>query len=417
MTLDQVAILLVVAITLISILTRPRGISEAWFAAAGGLLMLLVSPLALDDLPGILRETGDVLLFLTGMMALTILVEHAGVFAHLAEATARLARGNGILLFCNIFVLGAVVTALLSLDVTVIMLTPIVYLVAKRRGLDPLPFMFACTFVANTASLVLPMSNLTNLLVYHDLGISFSRFVAVMWWPNLAAAVANLVIFLLLFRERLPRRFGSGYHEPLPPTGWWFWSASAVLAASLAGLFVLGLTDRPLAPAALAGAAVLLVIGLIGGQIVIPPLIQEFSWQVLLFVIGMFVVVRGVEIGVLASWTLPVPDSPGGGLLFGAGVSAVGSNIVNNVPMTLLMMSIFPRVEGATQEALAYGTLLGANIGPTLTTYGSLATMLWLTVVRRRGITVTTRDYLKVSLLTMPPVLAAAMAALWLALR
>jgi arsenical pump membrane protein len=416
MALEQVAILAVVAATLALILIRPRGVSEAWIAAGGAILMLLVSPLTAGDLPDVLHETADVLLFLAGMMALTIIVEQAGVFAHLAEATARLARGNGILLFCNVFLLGAVVTALLSLDVTVIMLTPIIYLVAKRRGLDPLPFMFACTFVANTASLVLPISNLTNLLVYHDLGISFARFASVMWWPNLAAAVTNLLVFLVLFRKRIPRTFAITSDDPLPPTGWWFKTASLVLVASLLALFALGLAGKPLAPAAIGGAALLLVIGLLGGRMVIPPLIRDFSWQVLVFVVGMFLVVRGVEIGVIAQWDLPVPGSPTGALIYGSLVSTVGSNIVNNVPMTLLMMSLFPRVDGATQEALAYGTLLGANIGPTLTTYGSLATMLWLTVVRKRGITITTRDYLTIGALTMPPVLIASMIALWLVL-
>jgi arsenical pump membrane protein len=411
-----VAILAVVVATLALILIRPRGISEAWIAAGGAALMLLVSPLALGDLPDVLRETADVLLFLAGMMALTILVEQAGVFAHLAEGTARLARGNGILLFCYVFLLGALVTALLSLDVTVIMLTPIIYLVAKRRALDPLPFMFACTFVANTASLVLPISNLTNLLVYNDLEISFSRFTAVMWWPNLAAAITNLVVFLLIFRNRIPRRFVIASDDPLPPKGWWFTASTVVLTATLAGLIGLGLAGEPLAPAAIGGAVVLFAIGLIGGQIVVPHIVREFSWQVLLFVVGMFLVVRGVEIGLIERWDLPVPGTPTGGLIYGSIVSAIGSNIVNNVPMTLLMMSLFPRVEGATQEALAYGTLIGANIGPTLTTYGSLATMLWLTVVRKRGIAITTREYLRISLITMPPVLIAAMIALWLVL-
>jgi arsenical pump membrane protein len=416
MSLEQVAILAVVAATLALILIRPRGVSEAWIAAGGAALMLLVSPLALGDLPDVLRETADVLLFLAGMMALTILVEQAGVFAHLAEGTARLARGNGILLFCYVFLLGALVTALLSLDVTVIMLTPIIYLVAKRRALDPLPFMFACTFVANTASLVLPISNLTNLLVYNDLDISFSRFTAVMWWPNLAAAVTNLIVFLLIFRNRIPRRFEITSDDPLPPKGWWFTTASAVLTATLLGLIGLGLAGEPLAPAAIGGAVVLFAIGLIGGQIVVPHIVREFSWQVLLFVVGMFLVVRGVEIGLIERWDLPVPGTPTGGLIYGSIVSAIGSNIVNNVPMTLLMMSLLPRVEGTTQEALAFGTLLGANIGPTLTTYGSLATMLWLTVVRKRGIAITTREYLRISLITMPPVLIASMIALWLVL-
>ncbi len=416
MSLEQVAILVVVAATLALMLARPRGISEAWAAAGGAGVMLLVSPLTLGDLPEVLRETGDVLLFLTGMMVLTILVEQAGVFDHLAERCARLARGNGILLFCIVFLLGAIVTALLSLDVTVIMLTPIIYTVAVRRQLDPLPFMFACTFVANTASLVLPISNLTNLLVYHDLGIAFDEFAAVMWWPNLTAAAVNLLLFLILFRARLPRRFPPGSDASLPPVDWWFVTASVVLAGSLAALLGLGLAEAPLAPGALGGAALLLLIGLVSGRVRLPRLVREVSWPVLVFVVGMFLVVRGVEIGLLDRWSLTVPDDPAQALLLGAGASAIGSNIVNNVPMTLLMMSLFPRAAGPAQDALAYGTLIGANIGPTLTTYGSLATMLWLTVVRRRGLVITTREYLTIGALTMPPVLAAATVALWLVL-
>lgn len=409
-------ILLTVAVTLALILIRPKGVSEAWAAAGGALAMLLVSPLGLGDLPGVLDETQDVLLFLLGMMVLTHLVEQAGVFERLAEGCARLSRGNGRLLFCSVFLLGAVITALLSLDVTVIVLTPIVYAVAVRRKLDPIPFLFACTFVANTASLVLPISNLTNLLVYHDLQMGFGDFAATMWLPNLAAAVTNLLLFLWLFRKRIPRSYRIASDDPLPPVTWWFIASSLVLAGTLVALIALGLMERPLAPAALGGAAILLLIGLFGRKTALDRVVRDISWPVFVFVIGMFIVVRGVQIGVIDNWDLSIPDDPTKALLIGAGVSAIGSNIVNNVPMTLLMMSIFPRVSGAAQAALAYGTLVGSNIGPTLTTYGSLATILWLNVLRKRGMDVTTRDYLKIGILTMPPVLIAATAALWLML-
>jgi arsenical pump membrane protein len=416
MSLDQLLVLLVVATTLALILIRPRGLSEAWAAAAGAVAMLLVSPVALGDLPDVLDETADVLLFLLGMMVLTHLVEHAGVFEWLAEHCARLSRGHGVLLFCNVFLLGAVITALLSLDVTVIMLTPIVFAVATRRRLDALPFMFACTFVANTASLILPISNLTNLLVYHDLDLSFSEFAGAMWLPNLVAALANLAVFLILFRKRIPRRFDVSSEISLPPVDRWFLVAAIVLAGSLAGLLGLGLAERPLAPAALAGAAVLLIAGLAMKRTTLPTVSREISWAVFVFVVGMFIVVRGVQIGVLDDWSFSISRDPVRAMVAGSAVSALGSNIVNNVPMTLLMMSLFPRVDGAAREALAYGTLLGANIGPTLTTYGSLATILWLNVLRKRGLHIETRDYLRIGVLTMPVVLVSATMALWLTL-
>jgi arsenical pump membrane protein len=414
---DQVPAVLVVVATLAAVLLRPRGLDEAWAAGAGALAMLLVTPLGLDALPAVARETADVLLFLLGMMVLTALVEQAGVFALLAEGCARLARGSGPALFVVVFLLGAVITALLSLDVTVIMLTPIVYLVAVRRRLDPLPFLFACTFVANTASLPLPISNLTNLLVYADLDPGFAPFARVMFWPNLAALVANIAVFFVLFRTRIPRRFAIVSSDPLPPIDRWFLTAAGVLVATLAGLIALGLASRPLAPAALAGAVALALAGAALGRAPLRATPRFVAWPVFGFVAGMFLVVRGVEVALLDGLALPIPHDPVGAMVTGAITAALGSNLVNNVPMTLLMISLFPRVDGAAREALAWGTLLGANIGPVLTTYGSLATMLWLTLVRKRGVSVTTRAYLRVSLITMPVVLAAAMLALWLQLR
>lgn len=411
-----VSIAIVVA-TLGLILIRPRGLSEAWIAAAGAAAMILVGPMRLADVPGVLRETADVLLFLAGMMVLTVLVEQAGVFEYLAEACARLAKGSGIRLYSLVFLLGAVVTALLSLDVTVIVLTPIVYAMTLRRRLDALPFMFACTFVANTASLVFPISNLTNLLLYHQLDIGFAEFAARMWLPNLVAVATNFLVFLWLFRARIPRRFEIERLADLPDVDWWLITASTVLGATLVVLFALGLTHRPLAWAAVGGAALLLAIAMAGKRIAVGDVRNEVSWPVLVFVVGMLIVVRGLERGWLDTVTLRVPSDPSRALLVGVAVSATGSNVVNNVPMALLSIPAIERANGPVREALAYATLVGCNIGPTLTTYGSLATMLWLTLVRRRGLDISTRAYLRVGLLATPPILATATAALWVVLR
>ncbi|HET8523121.1 MAG TPA: SLC13 family permease, partial [Thermomicrobiales bacterium] len=397
--------ILIVAATLVLMLVRPRGIGEAWVAAGGASAMLLAGQLHTADVRAAFDGTADVLLFLLGMMVLTALVEQAGVFERLAEWCARLARGSGRLLFVIVFLIGAVVTALLSLDVTVIMLTPIVYAIAVRRRLDALPFMFACTFVANTASLVLPISNLTNLLVYHQLNLDFVQFAAQMWVPNLVAVAVNLAIFLWLFRDRLPVRFELVGAEALPAVDWWLIASSVMLTATLIALVGLGLSHHPLAWGALAGGALLFAIGVIGRKARPGQIAREISWPLFVFVIGMFLVVRGLEHAVLEGAITSLPTDPARALITGAVTAAIGSNIVNNVPMTLLALSLADRAAGEARSAFAYGTLLGANIGPTLTTYGSLATMLWLTLIRKRGIDIKTGEYLRVGLLTMPLVL------------
>ena len=410
------AVLLVVALTLGAIVVRPRGLGEAWAAAAGAAAMLLLGAVTPADALTVGRETADVLLFLFGMMVLTWLVEQAGVFDRLADVVASLARGSGPALYGLVFLLAAAVTALLSLDVTVLILTPIVYALVSRRRLDALPFMFACTFVANTGSLILPISNLTNLLLYAQFRLDFAAFAGRMWLPNFVAVLVNLLVFRWLFRDRLPDRFTPG-SDALPEAGWWFWTAGIVLAATLAGLLGSGLAHRPLAWPALIGGGVLLVIGLASRTVRLRETLEAVSWPLFGFIIGMFLVVRGFEQAWVDRLAFPLPTEPLPALLLAVGANAIGSNVVNNVPMTLLSLPFIARSGGATREALAYGTLVGANIGPTLTTYGSLATMLWLALIRKRGLDVSTVEYLRVALITTPIVLGATTLTLWMVLQ
>lgn len=412
-------VIIIVLATLGLMLTRPRGIAEGWYATLGALCMVATGAIGPGAVPGLIRETGNVLLFLAGMMLLTGMVERSGVFDLLADICLRLARGHGVVLFINLYILAAIVTATLSLDVTVIMLTPIVYALTSRRRIDPLPFLFACCFVANTGSLALPVSNLTNLLVFDRLDLAFGDFARMMWWPNAVATLANLAIFLVLFRNRIPRRFtteDTGDVVPIPRDGWLL-TCGAVLAIALAALIILGLVGRPLWWASIAGSLVLIVLAMLGGRFRLHQIIRDVSPSLFFFVISMTIVVNAFERTWLNDRTIPLPGSLAPALGLGIGASALGSNVVNNVPMTVLALSLIDRAPPEVREAIAYGTLVGANIGPALTTYGSLATILWLTQLRRRGIHISTAEYMRVSLVTVPPLLIVTGGTLFLVLR
>ncbi|MGC4105302.1 MAG: ArsB/NhaD family transporter [Thermomicrobiales bacterium] len=404
--LIHLLVLAILAGTLILMLIRPGNRTEAWYACAGGIGMVLVGAVPPGAVPGLAGQTKNVLLFLAGMMLLTGVAERAGVFAELADGCVRLAHGNGRRLYILLFVLGALVTATLSLDVTVIMLTPIVATIAARRKLDPVPFLFACVFVANTASLVLPVSNLTNLLVFARLEPGFASFVGTMWLPNLVAAGVNLGIFLWLFRNRIPDRFDSDDLTPVALDRWLL-TAGVITAATLVAIFVLGLADLPLWWAAIGGGGLLASVAATSGRLTVRQVRHDLSPGIFAFVIAMTVVVDGFRREFLAGRSIPIPHDQTLAALTGIAGGAIGSNIVNNIPMTVLALSIVDGVKPEMQQALAYGTLVGVNIGPALTTYGSLATMLWLTLVRRRGIAISTGDYLRVSLVTVPAVLVA----------
>ncbi|MBA2374675.1 MAG: anion permease [Rubrobacter sp.] len=193
----------ILALTLLFILIRPKDIGEAWWAVLGGALALVLGLVPIRDVWGIVVETHDALFLLLGMMALSSAADRAGFFDWAASLAARAGGGDVRRLYVMVFLVGTVVTAFLSLDATAIILTPIVYGMVVRLRLRPLPFVFACTYTANTASLFLPVSNLTNLLAYNAFDMNFIRFGVVMFIPATFAVVANLLVFLVLFRGDL----------------------------------------------------------------------------------------------------------------------------------------------------------------------------------------------------------------------
>ncbi len=400
------------------VIARPRGLNEAWPAAAGAGALLALHLLTLVDLVAVVRETAAVLLFLAGMTVISTVLELAGVFAWAASYAVKASGGNGRRLLVNVFLLGALVTALLSLDVTVVILTPIVYATVVALEIDPLPYLYACTFVANTGSLIFPMSNLTNLLVVNRLDVPFWRFVFLMAAPNFVSVAANIVIFLWLFRNRLPRRLPetASSLDPILPTRPFFRWAAALLALVLGGLFVSGLAEWPLWPVALAGAAALVLVARVAGSAETRMIVRGTPWLLFLFVAAMAAVVRGVEhAGLtqgLARLVLSQPDGSVGQFAVTAGIAALGANLFNNIPMTLVMLAVLARTARAWAGGLVAATLIGVNIGPALTTAGSLATILWLSLVRRQGVEVPALEYLRVSAITVPLVLAVALAVL-----
>ena len=402
--------------TLTLILWRPRGMNEAVAAGIGAAFALAARLVSLRDVARIFHDTANVLLFLIGMMVITGFAEHAGVFDALAVTAARTARGSGRLLLVNVFLLGALITAFLSLDVTIIVLTPIVYVVVDRLAIDPLPYLFACAFVANTASLFLPVSNLTNILMYDLLGLSFTRFALLMFLPNVAALLVNVGVFLVIFRARIPRRFdAAGLTDA--DHGSDFHLASVALVMTLVALFIFGFLSLPLAIPALVGAGVVGVVGLVRRTVSVRATVGYVSWSLFPFVIAMFIVIRGVERAWLPHLSHILTGKDFLTLAAVTFTTAVGANVVNNIPMVVAMIALLRSVTNPIPEHIAFATLIGTNIGPSVLTIGSLATMLWLAIVRKRGVTVSSLNYLRVGIITTPPMLAAATFALWVMVR
>jgi arsenical pump membrane protein len=409
------AIALLVAVLGLAV-TRPRGLPE--WAGAVPAAALVVATGALTPAAALteVRDLLPVVLFLVAVLVLAHACDEEGLFAAVGDRLAHTDGGPGAggRLLTRVFLAAALTTAVLSLDATVVLLTPVVLAAALRARTPARPHVYACAHLANSASLLLPVSNLTNLLAFSATGLSFTGFAARMALPWGVAVGAELVVFRRWFRDDLAAA-GSPDPAPVAPLPRF---ALATVAAVLVG-FVLS-TPTGVAPVwwATAGAAVLVARSAVRGRLQPRSVVRAASPGFGVFVLALGVVVKAVSTGGLGSAIGRVlPDGSSFAALLGvAAGAAVLANLLNNLPATLLVVPLLTAGGPAPGPVLA--ALLGVNIGPNLTYAGSLATLLWRRVLQRSG---HRHDgpvaFTRLGLVSVPITLVASVAALWLALQ
>lgn len=422
--MDAAASWLILTLTLVLILFRPRGIPAALSATTGALVVLALRLVSIRQAWDMLRVAQDALIFLIGMMIVGDIVERAGFFEWCANVAARAGRGSVRRLYLYVFLAGTCITAFLSLDATAIMLTPFVHATAERLGLRPLPFVFACAFVANTASLFMPISNLTNLLIYRSLDMSFFKFSAVMFLPALMAVASNILIFDYVFRSDLRGRYNRDVELFQPEDQTFFAVAVSGLVLTLIAVFAASIFRVPIGLVTLIGAALLLVVCWGRGWETPRAALFAVPWNLIVLVTGLFVVVGAVGNAGLthrldSMVSTGVSDFSLLQLSVVATVTAIGSNLINNIPTTIITSTVLHQSTAVhpTESTLGYAALVGTNVGPNLSITGSLATLIWLNIVRRRGMTITAGQFVRLGALATPIILASAIVGLWLSLH
>lgn len=339
----------------------------------GGVLWLLgLAALAFGVLPvgealAVADRVWPILLFVVAVTVVAELASRAGLFDVVAAGLARLARGRTVWLWVLVVALATVATAFLSLDTTAVLLTPVVVAMAVARKLDPLPFAFVTVVLANTASLVLPVSNLTNLLASDALGGHDPvAFLALLGPSALIAIAVSVAVLTAVFLRRLPRTYPeAGAPTVADPV---LLRVSAVVTVALLPLLVIGLD--PWMPA-LAAAVVLVVVFAWRAPRALG--IRLIPWSLLVFAGGLFLAVGALEalgIGRVTSVLAGSGDDVVS-LWQLAGVGALAANGINNLPAYLAMES----VAGSPTRLAAL--LIGVNAGPIITPWASLATLLW----------------------------------------
>lgn len=354
---------------------------------------------------------GPVVGFLAAVLVLAHFCDVEGLFHACGAWMARRARGRPVRLLTAVFALASAITAVLSLDATVVLLTPVVFATAARTGVRPKPHVYACTHLSNTASLLLPVSNLTNLLAFAASGLSFTRFAALMALPWLVAIGAEYVVFRRFFARDLAAAVPSPRTCETPELPLF---ALVTVACTLAGFVVTSAFGVAPVWAALAGALVLAGRALLRRRASALSVVRAAAPSFLAFVLALGIVVRAVvDNGLAGALGHILPGGTGlPALLAVAALAAVLANLINNLPAVLVLLPL----TAPTGPGAVLAVLLGVNIGPNLTYAGSLATLLWRRIVHQHEHGVDLREFTRLGLLAVPAALVPAVVALWGAL-
>ncbi|MGJ5043667.1 MULTISPECIES: arsenic transporter [unclassified Bradyrhizobium] len=395
------------------VIIRPFRLPEAVWAVAGAILLVALGLLPVAEALTGIRKGVDVYLFLIGMMLIAELARREGLFDYLAAYAVEHARGSPQLLFLLVYAVGTLVTVLLSNDATAIVLTPAVYAATRAAGASPLPYLYVCAFIANAASFVLPISNPANLVVFGERMPHLTEWLRQFTLPSMAAIALTFVALWLTQRRALREEtLRTDVEKPhLSREGrlaaFGIGAIAAVLLTASALDVQLGL------PTFVCGVVTATAILLVSRQS--PwPVIRGISWGVLPLVGGLFVMVEGLSragaIGQLSAWLHQGVTSSPHGTAWAAGlITAVADNIANNLPVGLVAGSV--AASDHLPHEVIRAILIGVDLGPNISVTGSLATILWLTALRREKIEVTAWQFLKIGLVATPPALIAALAA------
>ncbi|MFG2309172.1 arsenic transporter [Streptomyces sp. NPDC048566] len=408
---ETLSVVLLVAVLLCAVI-RPFGWPEAVVAVPAAALVLATGAISWDHARAEAGHLGPVIGFLAAVLVLAKYCDDEGLFRACGAWMAHWAGASPGRLLTAVFALASAITAVLSLDATIVLLTPVVFATAARMGARPKPHVYACTHLSNTASLLLPVSNLTNLLAFSTSGLSFTRFAALMALPWLVAIGAEYLVFRRFFARDLaagasPGPAGTPAAPPL--------FALVTVGCTLAGFVVASAVGVDPAWSATAGALVLAGRALVRRRTSAADVVRATAPAFLAFVLALGIVVRAVvDNGLADALGRLLPDGSSPAALLGiAALAAVLANLINNLPAVLVLLPL--AADSGAGAVLA--VLLGVNIGPNLTYAGSLATLLWRRIVHQHEHGVDLKEFTRLGVIAVPAALVPAVLALWVSLQ
>ena len=404
---------LIFIITLTFVIVQPKNIQIGTSAIFGAFIALIFGVVTFSDVLDVTNIVWDATLAFIGIIILSMVLDEIGFFEWAALKMAKFSNGNGLKMFIYSILLGAFVSALFANDGAALILTPI--LLAKMRILQLniktiVAFLLAGGFISDSASLPFVFSNLTNIVTANYFSIGFAQYFFDMIIPFIVSVIASTIFLWLILRKDIPKTVDiTLLKEPksVIKNMKLFYFSWVFLALLLCAYFFGDAYDLPISIFALGGATIFLIIATISKSVEPLKIIKEAPWQVVWFSIGLYIVVYGLKNAGLTDYLAIILKDLS---LRGETISVLGtgfiaaflSAIMNNMP-TIMIMDI--ALNDIQNQAMIYANIVGCNLGPKMTPFGSLATLLWLHVLAKKGVKISFAQYSKFGLIITPPVL------------
>ena len=404
---------LIFIITLTFVIVQPKNIQIGTSAIFGAFIALIFGVVTFSDVLDVTNIVWDATLAFIGIIILSLVLDEIGFFEWAALKMAKFSNGSGLKMFIYSILLGAFVSALFANDGAALILTPI--LLAKMRILQLnmktiVAFLLAGGFISDSASLPFVFSNLTNIVTANYFSIGFAQYFFDMIIPFIVSVLASTIFLWLILRKDIPKTVDiTLLKEPksVIKNMKLFYFSWVFLAFLLCAYFFGDAYDLPISIFALGGATIFLIIATISKSVEPLKIIKEAPWQVVWFSIGLYIVVYGLKNAGLTDYlAIILKDLSLRGetiAVLGTGfIAAFLSAIMNNMP-TIMIMDI--ALNDIQNQAMIYANIVGCNLGPKMTPFGSLATLLWLHVLAKKGVKISFAQYSKFGLIITPPVL------------